>query len=152
MIDFTASHAPADSRRVIVALASGINDCGSPADCAAAEAALRQQSASTGVAIVVVGLSDPSSPPDWKQLGTFAQADQGAVFWAQDATQVATIFGRLPEILDERHGAIDVTIRLQSLGAGAFASGNTVMGTLHVVVCPWECSESVDIPFALRVP
>lgn len=152
MIDFTTNHAPADSRRVVVALASGISDCGSPAECAAAEAALRQQSASTGVAIVVVGLSDSSSPADWKQLGTFAQADQGAVFWAQNATQVPTIFGRIPEILDERHGAIDVTIRLQSPVAGAFSSGNTVMGILHVVVCPWDCTEAVDIPFALRVP
>src|SRR4029079_14429715 len=106
----------------------------------------------TGVAVVVVGLSDPASPADWKELGTFAQGEKRAGFLAQDATQIPTLFGRLPEILDERHGAIDVTIRLQSPAAGAFASGNTVTGTLNVVVCPWDCVESVDIPFALRVP
>ena len=152
MIGFAASHAAAESRRAVVALASGISDCGSPADCKATEEALRQQSASTGVAVVAVGLSGPSGQVDRKQLGMFAQGEQGAVFWARDATQVPTIFGRIPEILDGRHGAIDLTVRLQSSITGTFASGNIVMGTLDVVICPWDCTESIDVPFALRVP
>ncbi len=152
MISFTASHAPVDIRRAVVALAGSVSDCGSQVDCRAAEEALRQQSTSTNVAVVAVGLSGPSGQVDRKQLGMLAQAEQGAVFWAHDATQVPTIFGRIPEILGGRHGAIDVTIRLQSSIAGAFASGNSVIGTLNVVICPWDCSESVNIPFALRVP
>lgn len=152
MIDFTANHAPAGSRRAVVALASGFSDCGSPANCQDVEEALRQQISTSGVAVIAVGISDASGQVDRKQLGVFGQADQGAVFWAQDATQVPTILGRLPEILDGRHGAIDVSIRLQSPAAGAFAPGKTVFGTLHVSICPWDCTESVVIPFALRVP
>lgn len=153
MIDFAASSAPADSRRVVVVLASGgVSDCGVPADCGAAANALREQSAQTGVGIVAVGLAEPSGQIDRKKLGTFAQSEQGAVFWAQDATQVPTIFGRIPEILDGRHGAVDVTVQLQSPVAGAFVSGQTVIGTLHVVLCPWDCTGLVDVPFALRVP
>lgn len=153
MIAFTASAAPADSRRAVIALVSGsVGDCGTLADCQAAQDALREQSPLNDVAIVTVGLSDSSGQVDRRKLGTFAQAEQGAVFWAQDPIQVATVFGRIPEILDGRHGAVDVKIRLRSPVAGAFASGHTVIGTLHVVVCPWECTESVDVPFALRVP
>ena len=50
-----------------------------------------------------------------------------------------TVFGRIPEIVDGRHGAVDVTIRLESPVAGAFASGNTVSGNLQVIICPWDC-------------
>jgi hypothetical protein len=95
MIDFTASHAPTDSRRVVVALASGINDCGSPADCAAAKECCTR--AASGVAIVVV----PFGPVHSGRLEAAQRCagDQGAVFWVGRA-QVPTIFGRLPEILD----------------------------------------------------
>jgi hypothetical protein len=153
LISFTASYAPADSRRAVAVLASGgANDCDTAADCQAAQDALGEQIAAADVAVVAVGLSNPSRQVDRKKLGTLAQFEQGAVFWAQDATQVPTVFGRLPEILDGRHGAIDVTIRLASPIAGAFASGHTVVGTFHIVMCPWDCNGLIDVPFALRVP
>jgi hypothetical protein len=153
LIGFAASAAPADARRAVVVLASGATtDCDMPADCHAAQEALREQSESTDVAVVAVGLSDRTGQADRAKLGPLAQSEQGAVFWAQDATQVPTVFGRLSEIIGDRHGAIDVTIRLESTVAGAFASGHTVLGTLHIPVCPWDCTESVDVPFALRVP
>jgi hypothetical protein len=152
IIGFTANAAPASSRRAVAVLASGVSDCNTLADCDAAQDALRAQSASSGVAVVVVGLSGASPLADRKRLGTFAQSEQGAVVWAQDPTQIPTVLGRLPEILDGRHGALDVTIRLESTQIGAFSSGRTVVGTLRVVVCPWDCTETVDVPFALRVP
>ena len=153
LIAFTASAAPADSRRAVVVLASGsVSDCDTLADCQAAQNELHEQSALSDVAIVAVGLSGPSREIDRKRLGTFAQGTHGAVFWAQDATQVPTVLGRLPEILDGRHGAVDVSIRLVSPVAGAFASGNTVVGTLRIEVCPWDCTNWADLPFALRVP
>ena len=34
----------------------------------------------------------------------------------------------------------------------AFASGNMVKGTLHLTVCPWDCTDEVVFPFAVRVP
>ena len=153
MIGFTASAAPADSLPAVVVLASGgVSDCGSIADCGAAQDALLQQSVATGVGVVAVGLSDPSLQLDRKNLARFAQAERGAVFWALNATNVPTILGRIPEILDGRHGAVDVRIRLESPVAGAFASGNTVSGNLQVIVCPWDCDVLVTVPFALRVP
>ena len=36
--------------------------------------------------------------------------------------------------------------------AGAFASGNVVKGTLHLTICPWDCVDKVEFPFAVRVP
>ena len=153
MIDFTASSAPADSRRAVVVLASGgASDCSTQANCQAVQDTLRNKSAIADVAVFAIGLSEPSGPVDLWKLGMLAQAAQGAVFWAQDATQVPTVLGRLPEILDGRHAAVDVTIRLESPVDGAFASGRTVGGTLHVVICPWDCTDSIDVPFALRVP
>jgi hypothetical protein len=153
MIGFTASAAPAVSRPAVVVLASrGVSDCGSIADCGTVQDALLQQSAATGVGVVAVGLSDPSLQVDRKNLARFAQTERGAVFWALDATNVPTILGRIPEILDGRHGAVDVRIRLESPVAGAFASGNTVVGTLQIVWCPWDCTGLIDVPFALRVP
>jgi hypothetical protein len=152
-IDFSASAAPAGSRRAVVVLASGgVSDCANPADCRATQDALREQAAATNVSVVGVGLSDPSGEVDRGRLGPFAQFENGAVFWARDATQVPTVFGRLPEIIGGRHGAVDVTIRLESPVAGAFASGNTVVGTLEFVICPWDCTELLDVPFGLRVP
>ena len=130
----------------------GLHNCGAPAECRAAREALIEESASTDVPIVAVGLSDPSGQVDRKNLGTFAQAEQGVVFWAREARQVPTIFGRLPEILDGGHAALDVTIQLQSSVSGAFASGNVVYGTLQVEICPWDCDHSVEVPFALRIP
>jgi hypothetical protein len=153
LIDFTASAAPADSRKAVVVLASGgVGNCSTPAACKANQDSLREKSESSGVSIVAVGLSSTSGATDRKKLGTWAQSQQGSVFWAQDAAQVPTIFGRVPEILDGRHGALDVMVRLESPVVGAFASGSTIVGTLEIEVCPWDCSDAVHVPFALRVP
>ncbi len=153
LIDFAASAAPPGSRRAVVVLASGgISDCGTLADCRAAQDTMLEQSAAADVSVVAVSLSDASGRIDRERLGTIAQSEHGAVFWAQDATQVPTVFGRLPEILGGRHSAIDVSIRLESPVAGAFASGRTIVGTMQLVICPWDCTELLDVPFALRVP
>ena len=153
LIDFAASAAPAGSRRVVVVLASGgISDCGTLAECQAAQDTLFAQSAAADVSVVAVGLSDASGRIDRERLGTIAQSGHGAVFWAQAATQVPTVFGRLPEILGGRHSAVDVSIRLESPVAGAFTSGRTIVGTMQLVICPWDCTELLDVPFALRVP
>lgn len=153
MVAFAAGAAPADSRRAVVAVAShGASDCGAPADCGAAQQALLDQSASTGVAVVAVDIADPAGRFDVAGLGPIAQFGHGAVFWATAADQVPTIVGRIPEVLDGRHVAIDVTIQLESSVAGAFAPGNTVGGTLQVIVCPWDCSVLMGFPFGLRVP
>lgn len=152
MIEFTTASAPAASRRAVAAFASGAGDCATQAECRTAQEELRDASTSAGVPVFVVALSDTFQPVDIMKLGAFAQAGQGAVFWARDAAQVPTVFGRIPEILDERHGAVDITVRLESSLAGAFTSGKTVAGTLQVIVCPWDCTDYVDVPFALHIP
>jgi hypothetical protein len=153
ILGFTASAAPPDSRRAVVAIASyGAGDCGDPAECAASQDALLEQSESTDVAIVAVGLADSGGRFGRKQLGPLAQSESGAVFWAEDAAQLPTILGRIPEVLDGRHTAIDVTIELQSPVVGAFAPGNTVEGALQVWACPWDCNLPLSFPFGLRVP
>ena len=74
------------------------------------------------------------------------------MFWATDARQIPTILGRLPAILDGRHAALDVTFELHSTVGGAFVTGNVVNGTLHVTICPWDCSDELEFPFVVRVP
>jgi hypothetical protein len=153
MVSFTDSAAPVDRRRAVVAVSShGAGDCGDLGECGAAQQALLEQSASTGVAVVSIQLADPIGQFDSKRLGPLAQARHGAVFWARDADQIPTILGRLPEVLDGRHTAIDVTIQLESHVAGAFAPGNAVDGRLQVMVCPWDCDLAMSFPFGLRVP
>jgi hypothetical protein len=159
LIAFTAGSAPADSRPAIVVLASGnVGSCGGAGECRSAQEALLGESASTGVPIIAVGLSDPSGQVDRKGLGTFAQSVQGAVFWAREATQVPTIFGRLPAILDGLEGAVDVSVRLESGVPGTFAPGNLVLGAFWLEVCV-HCDDflaaelwPLEIPFAMRIP
>jgi hypothetical protein len=153
MVDFTANAAPVDSRSVVVVVTgAGASGCGEPAECRAGQETLLARSASTGVPVVAVELADPAGGFDRKGLGPLAQSEGGAVFWAENADQLPTILGRVPEVLDGRHAAIDVTIQLESPVAGAFTSGNTVEGTLQVVVCPFDCSVLLSVPFGLRVP
>ena len=153
MVEFTASASQVDSRRAVVVVTShGDSGCTGPAACRAELDALLAQSASTDVAVVAVELADPSGQFDREGLGPLAQGEQGAVFWAEDPRQVPTILGRVPEILDARHSAIDVKVRLESLMAGAFAAGNLVTGTLQITLCPWDCDVLVSVPFGLRVP
>lgn len=131
-IDFTAAAAPSGTRPAVVVLSSG-NDpsCGTREACHAAQRALLEQTASAAVRIVAVGLAKQFGRIDPKVLGTLAQSENGTVFWAKDPRQVATIFGRLPEILDGGHAAA---------------------GTAQVAVCPWDCEWVLEIPFALRIP
>jgi hypothetical protein len=152
MIDFAAAQAPDGTRRAVVAQASGISDCASVAECRSAQDSLRQHSAIADVHFAVVGFPDPSQLAARKKLGALAQSALGTIFWAQDPMQVPTVIGRIPAILSGRHPAVDVTMRLKSPVAGTFASGRTVFGTLRVVVCPWECTESADVPFTLHIP
>jgi hypothetical protein len=62
------------------------------------------------------------------------------------------IFGRVPAILGGLDIAMDVNARLESTVPGAFARGSLVVGTLRLVICPWDCDQSLDIPFAVRIP
>ena len=58
LIDFAASAAPAGSRRAVVVLASGgVSDCGTLADCQAAQDTLLEQSAAADVSVAAVSLS-----------------------------------------------------------------------------------------------
>ncbi len=153
MIDFVATNSAEDARRAVVMLSSGkVDGCGTLNDCWNTQNALSAKSAAKGVYFVVVGLAGPTGQFDQKALGTFAQGESGATFWARDGMQVATVFGSLPAILDGRHGALDATFRLQSPVVGAFASGRTVSGVARLGICPWDCDTSVDIPFVVRIP
>jgi hypothetical protein len=153
MIGFTASAAPLDSRRaVVVVTGGGAIDCGDAAECRTAQESLLDQGATASVELVAVGRADSGGRFDRVGLGPLSQSHHGIVFWADNPRQIPTILGRVPEVLDGRHAAMDVAIELESPVAGAFASGNTVSGNLQVIVCPWDCSVLVTVPFALRVP
>ena len=139
MVDFTASHAPADADRAVVVISSGDDEsCGSRDTCWGTQRALLDKSAAAGMSVAVIGLADPSGKTNVKALSMFAQDENGATFWANDPKQVATILGTLPTILDGHQGAVDVTIHLQSSVAGAFASGRIVHGRAQLLVCPWD--------------
>jgi hypothetical protein len=153
VVEFTTARAPADLRRTVVALASGDDrGCGTRHECRAQQQTLLAKGAASEVSIVTVGLGDAEGHVDAGLLGTFAEGEHNAVFWAADARQVPTILGRLPAILDGRHAAIDISFELHSTVGGAFASRNVVKGTLHLMICPWECTDELELPFAVRVP
>jgi len=153
LVEFTTASAPADHQRVLVTVASGDDrGCGTRSECRAQQQTLLAKGDASDVSTVTVALGDAQGHLDVGLLGTFAAGQHHAVFWASDARQVPTILGRLPAILDGRHPAVDISFELHSTVGQAFASGNMVKGTLHLTVCPWDCTEEVVFPFAVRVP
>lgn len=149
-IDFTAAAAGVAERRFVVVLTAGDDEtCGT--DCAAARAAATAKSATSGVSIAIVALTDPLGR-DGKQIAQFAELSGSIALWAATPRRLSTILSSSNGMLDGSAPTAELNVQLVSAVDQTFAAGNIVLGTLHASFCyDWYC-EIADAPFAVRVP
>ncbi len=151
VLDFTVANAPAGGRRVVVVLTDGSdNTCGSPSQCRAARHALIDKSRALGVEILTIGLTSDGDHAQRAALGELADGGAGPVLWVADARRLGTVFGGLRAILNGSVGIYETRFRIQSSTYGVFQSGRTVLGTVDLTYCEWDCED--EIHFAVRIP
>jgi hypothetical protein len=155
-LDFTATHASANGRRAVVVLTAGLDDtCGSPTACRAVLQALIAKSRTTGIAIISIGLADGSGEPNPRALSELANAGGGATFWALEPSELGTLFAGLSKVLAGTAETLEAHFRIESPSAGAFQSGRTVFGQVHVTDCAdglLGCWDTRTMPFAVQIP
>jgi len=152
LLDFVASHHTGSARAVVV-ISNGRDDtCGSRAECRAMRDAVIHKSRATDIAIVTIGVPSADGAVDREALGLLAQGTpRGAAFWAGSPEQLAMTVSSAHSYLARQKDLMEVTFQIQSPVAGAFASGRSVLGTLWLVECHWECIYT-DIPFVVKIP
>lgn len=152
VLDFVAANSTGSAKAVVV-ISNGRDDtCGSRAQCRAARDEVIRKSQATDVAIVTVGLPSVDGEVDRESLGLLAQSTpRGAAFWAESPEQLAMTVSGAHSYLALKKDLMEVTFRIQTSVAGAFASGRTVLGTITLEECPWDCYYT-NIPFVVKVP
>jgi len=152
MLDFAAAD-PIQHAKAVVVVTNGHDDtCGTKIECRSVLDGLMQKSKTTGVAIVAVGLQDTAGTADREALGLLSQGtERGATFWISNPKQLTPILGNVRSFLGGNNDTLEVPFRIESPVIGAFASGRTVIGQVHLEVCTYGCSYAV-IPFVIEVP
>ncbi len=152
MLDFVAANEKRETNAVVIVTNGRDNTCGSRTDCQRIRDTVIQKSKATGIAIVTIGLADTAGNADHETLGLLAQgAQHGAAFWAQNPKQLAPILGNVHVFLGDFKDSLQATFRIQTPVAGAFASGRSVLGTVQLEVCPFDCFYTF-VPFVVRIP
>jgi hypothetical protein len=155
-VEFTATHTPPESRRVIVVLADGEdNTCGTEQACQQAQQQLLDRLRATGIGLVTIGIGSQGKFPNGRGLSRLAAQAGGTALWSPNALTLADVFEALPALLDGSAQFKQAHFRLESPEAGTFAAGRTVLGTLNVR----QTFEGLtyggggwDIPFEVRIP
>lgn len=159
-VEFTATHTPPESRRMIVVLADGEdNTCGTEQACQQARQQLLDRLRATGIGLVTIGIGDLGKFPNGRGLSRLAAQAGGTALWSPTAHTLADVFEILPALLDGSAPFRLARFRLESPVEGTFAAGRTVLGTLSVT----QTFEGVtygggfgtqgfDIPFEVRIP
>jgi len=152
VLDFVAANS-AGSAKAVVVISNGRDDtCGSRAQCRAARDEVIRNSQATDVALVTIGVPSVHGEVDHESLGLLAQSTpRGAAFWAESPEQLAMTVSGANSYLALQKDLMEVTLQIQTSVAGAFASGRTVLGTITLEECPWECYYTY-IPFVVKVP
>lgn len=152
VLDFVAAHHTGSASAVVV-ISNGRDDtCGSRAACRALRDAVIRKSQAADIAVVTVGVPSANGDVDREALGLLAQGTpRGAAFWAESPEQLAMTVSSAHSYLALQKKLMEVNFEIQTSVAGAFASGRTVLGTLTLEECPWDCYYST-IPFVVRIP
>ena len=152
-LDFTATHASANGLRAVVVLTAGLDDtCGSATACRAVLQALIAKSRTTGIAIISIGLADGSGEPNPRALSELANVSGGAAFWAREPSELGRLFAGLSKVLAGSAETLEAHFRIESPSAGAFQSGRTVFGQVHLTDCTEGCWDAAAMPFAVQIP
>jgi hypothetical protein len=151
MIDVTAAHASTGERRAIVVVTDGEDDtCGTRDACRTAEHAVIAKGRLTGVDIFTIALPDPSGWANREALARLASGS-GAALWADSAEQLPMLLGVVRDLLDGSNPTIEARFRIQAPDAGTFQSGRSVLGTVSLEVCPFDCTYTY-VPFVVDIP
>lgn len=153
-VDFVAAHTPPQQQRVLVVLANGTDTtCGTPAQCAALRREIIDRSHDAEVQLFLVAV-DRELEPCLPGCDGGRKVSEGVWALAREAgvpTIVAPDYGAGLNSPMELAGqwlsgpmmVQDISLRLTSDTAGAFAPGSTVMGTMtgaNASECPMGCA------------
>lgn len=161
-IEFMAANAPVGRQRALVVLADGADTtCGTLAQCSALRREIIDRAKDAAVELFIVGGAGTDCTPDW------CAADPAAA----EPLQLLAREGGFPIVIAEQPGLIapmelarqwlsgvmmvqDVSLRLTSETAGAFAPGATLMGKLtgaNASQCPMGCQVH-ELIFSVEIP
>jgi PKD repeat protein len=145
--DFIAANPPpAGTRKATVLFTDGRNQPGTGAstyDCNTLDAAVAGSEAA-GVDVFSIGLS---GNVDGLALGTLAAEGNGIFLFAEDVSQLITIYGSLGNLLSGSLQTYRLTYRIQTDVANTFQVGRRIRGTIAVQTG----STPVSLPFVVRI-
>jgi len=174
-IEFMAANAPAGRQRALVVLADGSDStCGLPAQCAQQRRAIVRRARETGVQLFLAGVHDQEAcnalPADEAYICFLTIAVEAPLRELAREGGLPVAAGVLPN--SNATGSVsaplelalqwlagsgmvqDISLRLTSETAGAFAPGVVVTGNFVGVnpqLCPWDCY-AFGLPFRLEIP
>jgi hypothetical protein len=157
-----AAQAPADRRRVIVALLGGADDSGlTEAQQQVALESLRQQQAETGIQVILIAARLKEGSEDRRILAELAAALRAPIIHAgypgSFEDQTDGLYAALDLAADLSAGSalssVKAVFRMKSNVPGGFQSGTVLHGAIYVQsdICDWECL-LIPQEFAVRVP
>jgi len=162
-VEYMAARTPPERSRALVVLADGADTtCGTPAQCAALRREVIERARDAAVQLFLVGGAGSGCTPDW--VGCQDPSDSEAIQLLAREGGFPIVIGDFPALgpamelagqwLQPSMTVQDISLRLTSDTAGAFAPGATVMGAFtgaNASQCPMGCQVhqfvfSVDIP------
>jgi hypothetical protein len=146
VIDFSSANAPAGPRKAVVVFTDGRNQPGIGVGsyiCNTVAAAV-DRSKTQGVDIFTIGLS---GNVDGLALGTLAAEGNGVFLFAEDVSQLITIYGSLGNLLSRSLTTYKLTYRIGTDVAGTFQVNRRIRGALSVDTG----STTVNLPFVVRI-
>jgi hypothetical protein len=153
LIDYAAP-GPEQISTIVVVTDGRDTTCGNYSQCKARRDQVLQKSRDRKVSITTVGLSADPAGADYEALGALSQGSyerDRAAFWASDPRQLPAILrtALLNQQWPERR--LEATFQIQAPTAGTFAPGRTVIGTVRLEYCPWDCFQ-IAVPFTVQIP
>jgi PKD repeat protein len=149
VMDFAAASAPAGLLKAAVVFTDGKDEPGNTTgfSCKTVDSAVAKSKA-TGVKIFSVGLF--SGDVDGQALAALADGGGGAFLFAEDTTQLITIYGSLGNLLSGSLTTYKLTYRISTAVVGAFQPGRSVRGTVSVNTGT-VANPTVNLPFIVRI-
>jgi hypothetical protein len=105
------------------------------------------KSQQSGVNIFTIGLA---GEVDGKALAELAEGSGGTFLFAEDTTQLITIYGSLGNLLSGVLPTYKITYQITTDVAGAFQAGRAVLGVLNVSTGTTS-TPVVKLPFIVRI-
>lgn len=136
---------PGLAKAMVVFTDGADTQCASPAACQASRAQSILAARQDQVRIFTIGLS---SGIDIVALGELANQTGGAMLFADTAEQLLPLYGSVGRLLSLSLPTYRLRWTVQAGTAGAFASGDTLIGRVQVSTG----SSTFDVPFVVGIP